>query len=164
MAFPLIPILLAGGAAYLLLAKPKAKTVTSSTKNGAGINGDKGFKIIVPCQQFEISNKPKSYEYAYKLAIKEIERTQKEKSLFSIGNVFEKLLGCRLFENPDLNELIYSPEYYSWIYFLYRSVSEALLDKKIATLDSVNADLDNYRNDLNSKGLDAHSLPTLWTK
>lgn len=156
MSLPILPLLIAGGAAVLLLSKPKKTAgVSASTV-------DKGFKIITPCEKYEIYNKPKSYEYAYKTAIKEIDRTQKTGEFFNVANVFDKILGCRLFETEDGVPIIYSQEYYSWIYFLYREITRALIDKKIATLESANTDLENYRKNLTAQGLDSNSLPTLW--
>lgn len=139
----LIVAILGGG--YLLLSGKKPAA-------------DKGYKIIKPCQEFEIYNEEKSLKYAYTETYNHLNKLIQDSKPYDEYTVFKKLFGCDN-SNTFIGDLSFMPKYYKWVYKMQASMNKALVDKMVISETTYNTFLQSRLADLQDEGFETVGLP-----
>src|SRR5574338_957185 len=165
---PLLLALLIGGGYIVYNSSQKSSTPTNTKL-------DPGYKIIIPCKQFDIYNEEASYKYAYSefsklipkllILIKENQQNPNESAAFNkIMEDFQmKMFGCF----PGNIVTVLTPNYYAWIYRILRAGLKALVDKgptllkitKEQATKQANTILMYELDAIQAAGLDTEGLP-----
>src|SRR5574338_756114 len=138
---PLVLALLIGGGLYIYSQSQQKPTASKL---------DPGYKIIIPCKEFEIYNEKKSYDYAYSEFSKLIPKflnyikSGDEKMLKIFDDLNMKMFGCPNPQNDkdDINPVFLSPKYYIWGFKMMYASLKAFIDKiplvsNISTNDAI---------------------------
>lgn len=137
------PLILGGLAAVYFLTKKK-----ESPKASSKLPADKGYIVIIPGKQYSIENEEASQIYAYELA-----KAQSQLSTFEILQKFVQL------NETQYKELAFHPNYYAWLYRVYRAVLKGLVEKKKISQKDADAILLESLASLKDAGLETAGLP-----
>ena len=137
-----LPLILGGAVALYYFTKKKEAPKASVPK-------DKGFVILIPGKQFSIENEEASQIYAYELA--------KANAQLSAFAILQKMIEVN---ESQYHDLAYHPNYYSWLYRVYRAVLKGLVEKNKMTAKDAGDILDETLDSLKAAGLETQGLPT----
>lgn len=138
-----LPLVLGGLAAVYFLTKKK------ETPKASALPADKGYIVLIPGKQYSIENEEASQIYAYELA-----KANSQLSAFAILQKFIPL------NETQYKEIAFHPNYYSWLYRVYRAVLKGLVEKGKLTAKDAGDILDQSLDSLKAAGLNVQGLPT----
>lgn len=147
------------GAGLYLVMQPKKQ---SSGSPYIGSSLDKGFKVIVPCKEFDIYDPEASKKWMYDEMSRFIDFYRKnkniltEKDLTDIGDtVSAKFYGCKKGEDMHLEA---NPKYYKWAFGNAKAAIQAFIDKNLITNEQGQILINVILSAIQSAGLDIFEL------